>query len=93
MVEITVGFIAKLIKFQLQGFSFRQDTSKTLGRPSFFFFFGLFRVTLKAHGGSQARGRIGAVAAGIYHSHSKVGFPAVSVTYNTAHSNAGSLSH
>ena len=31
-----------------------------------------FRATPAAHGGSQARGQIGAVAAGLYHSHSNV---------------------
>ena len=37
----------------------------------FFFFFCLFfRAAPAAYGGSQARGRIGAVAAGLYHSHS-----------------------
>ena len=35
-----------------------------------FFFFWLFRTTPAAYGGSQARGRIGAVADGLYHSHS-----------------------
>ena len=33
-------------------------------------FFGLFRVAPLAYGGSQARGLIGAVAAGLHHSHS-----------------------
>ena len=37
------------------------------------FFFGLFRATLEAFGGSQSRGQIGAVAAGLHHSHSSVG--------------------
>ena len=36
---------------------------------SFFFFF-LFRAAPAAHGGSQARGQIGATAAALYHSHS-----------------------
>ena len=41
------------------------------GTPScFYFIFCLFRATLMAHGGSQARGRIGATAAGLHHSHS-----------------------
>ena len=39
----------------------------------FFFFFLLFRAALEAYGGSQARGRIGAVAAGLHHSHSHAG--------------------
>ena len=38
-----------------------------------FFFFGLFRAAPEAHGGSQARGEIRAVAAGLYHSHSNKG--------------------
>ena len=37
------------------------------------FFFGLFRATPIAYGGSQARGLIGAAAAGLYHSHSNAG--------------------
>ena len=36
----------------------------------FFFFFGLFRAAPTAHRGSQARGQIRAIAAGLYHSHS-----------------------
>ena len=36
----------------------------------FFFFFGLFsRATPAAYGGSQARGQIAPVAAGLHHSH------------------------
>ena len=37
------------------------------------FCFFLFRATLSAYGGSQARGRIGAAAIGLSHSHSNVG--------------------
>ena len=33
-------------------------------------FFGLFTATPIAYGGSQARARIGAAAAGLHHSHS-----------------------
>ena len=33
-----------------------------------FFSFGLFRATPRAYGGSQARGRIEAIAANIHHS-------------------------
>ena len=43
----------------------------------FFFFFGLFAISWAAptaYGGSQARGRIGAIAAGLHHSHSNSGF-------------------
>ena len=36
-------------------------------------FFCRFRVTLVAYWGSQARGRIGAIAAGLHHSHSTQG--------------------
>ena len=39
----------------------------------FFLFFGLFRAAPMAHGGSQARGLIGAIAAGLCHSHSSAG--------------------
>ena len=35
-----------------------------------FFFFGLFRAIPAPYGGSQPRGRIRAVAAGLRHSHS-----------------------
>ena len=42
--------------------------------PSVLFFFrSLFRAAPAARGGSQARGRIGAVAAGLRHSHSNSG--------------------
>ena len=37
-----------------------------------FFYFCFFRATLVAHGGSQARGQIGAGVAGLHHSHSNV---------------------
>ena len=47
---------------------------------SFFFFFFFFLVFLPsskaapmAHGGSQARGRVGAAAASLHQSHSNVG--------------------
>ena len=39
----------------------------------FFFFFLLFRAALAAHGGSQARDPMGAVAASPCHSHSNAG--------------------
>ena len=38
-----------------------------------FFFFRLFRTAPVAHGRSQARAQIGAVAAGLYHSHGNTG--------------------
>jgi len=60
----------------------------------FFFFlsFVLFRATPVAYGGSQARGLIRAVAAGLHKRHSNI-IRAPSATYTTAHSNAGSLTH
>ena len=36
----------------------------------FFFFLSFFRAAPVAYGGSQARGPIGATAAGLHHSHS-----------------------
>ena len=53
---------------------------------SFSLFF--FRAVPKAYGSSQARGWIGAVAAGLHHSHSNV-----SATYTAAHGNARFLTH
>ena len=38
-----------------------------------FFLFLVFRAASEAYGSSQARGRIGATAAGLHHSHSNVG--------------------
>ncbi|RKM63539.1 hypothetical protein C0984_19550, partial [Clostridioides difficile] len=37
------------------------------------FLFGFSRATPVAYGGSQARGLIGAIAAGLHHSHSNTG--------------------
>ena len=52
----------------------------------------LFRVVLKAYGGSQARGPIRATAASLCH-RQQLGIWAESVTYTTTHGNAGSLTH
>ena len=48
-----------------------------------------------AYGGSQARARVTAVAAALVTATAtwEHGIQAVSVTYTTAHSNAGSLTH
>ena len=46
-----------------------------------------------AHGGSQARGRIGAAAAGLRQSHSHAGSEPRSTTYTTAHGHTGSSTH
>ena len=40
---------------------------------NFFFLFAIFWAVPAAYGGCQARGRIGAVAAGLHHSHSNAG--------------------
>ena len=49
------------------------DHDNHLGLGGFLFFVCLFvcliRATLMAYGSSQARGQIGAVAAGLHHSH------------------------
>ena len=42
-----------------------------------FYFFGFFQDAPTAYGGSQARGEIGAIAAGLCHSHSKSGSKAL----------------
>ena len=48
------------------------------------FFFLHFKASPAAYGNSQARGPIGAVAAGLYHSHSNARSEPLSVTYTTA---------
>ena len=53
--------------------------------------FLLFRATPKIYGGSQAGGRIGAVAVGLCHSRSQIW--AMSVSYTTALGHARSLTH
>ena len=61
---------------------------------SFCFVFCLFRASAMAYGVSQARGRIGARATNLHHSHSNVGSqPCLCPTYTTAHGNVRSLSH
>ena len=53
---------------------FRDSRYSTFHLEQFFFFFGnLFRIAPMAYGGSQARGLIGAAAAGLHHSHSNAG--------------------
>ena len=56
----------------------------------------ILRATPVANGGSQARRLIRAVATGLCHGHSHpqpCQIQAMSVTFTTAHSNAGSLIH
>ena len=55
----------------------------------FLFFSAISWAASVAHGGSQARGPVGAEAAGPRQSHSKAG----SETYTTAHGKARSLTH
>ena len=84
-------FVIKQESFLTEKFIFKGVTTFVFH----FFIFGLFffRVVPEAFGGSQARGLIGAVAASLYHSHSNMGREPPSVTYTTAHGNAGSLTH
>ena len=59
----------------------------------FFFFFCLFKAAPSAYGGSQARGRIGAVATSLQPQPQQHRIRTASATYPTAHSNAESLTH
>ena len=60
-------------------FSYRSHPQHWLSTPTFYlflflFYYFIFRATPpRAYGGSRARGRIGAVAAGPCHSHSNMG--------------------
>ena len=58
-----------IVLFLFFFFSKKIEIQKSL----LFIYFLLFRATPEANGSSQARGRIGAVAAGLYHSHSNAG--------------------
>ena len=61
--------------------------------PTCFCLFAISRAILLAYGGSQARGPIGAVAAGLRQSHSNTGSKLRLCTLTMAHGNAGSLTH
>ena len=61
--------------------------------PPFFYFYFFFRAAPATYGGSQARGRIRAVAASLHHSHSNTRSEPCLLTGTTAHSNTGSLTH
>ena len=74
------------------------DESYSISIFSFFLFFlsfCRFRAAPAAYEGSQARGLIGAVTAGLCQSHTNTRFEpwAMSETYTTAHSNARALTH
>ena len=60
---------------------------------AFFFLFVFSRAVIAAYGGSQARGLIGAVVPNLTPEPQQRRIQAVSTTYTTAHSNAGSLTH
>ena len=55
-----------LLSVSYTGAKDKQSFEKKVSAAFFFFFF--FRVTPAAYGGSQVRGLIRAVAAGLYHS-------------------------
>ena len=62
--------------------------------PPPFVFLAISWATPAAYGGSQARGRIGAVATGLRQSHSNAGSePRLQPTPQTAQGNAGPLTH
>ena len=52
-----------------KSFNFNQNVI-VLYTVLYFFFFLLFRAAPAVNGGAQARGQIGATAAGLHHSHS-----------------------
>ena len=71
VVEMNFRFPVTLSRYL--AFELRSKALTGLLWPISFFFFLLFRTTPTAHGSSQARDQIGAIAAGLSHSHSKVG--------------------
>ena len=62
-------------------------------RVIIYLFIYLFKAMHMAYGGSQARGLIGAAAAGLHHSHSNARSEPCLETYTTAHGSAGSPTH
>ena len=99
------GFLSySVIRFTLTRLGFKPSaiTTITCAQPDslrrkcplgkFFFFFCYVRAAPVAYGGSQARGWIGTLAAGLHHSHSNPGSePHLRPT--TAHGNAGFLTY
>ena len=70
-------FLGSACLLFLQGQTFGPKTYvMNTGDVIYFIYFvvSLFRATSTAYGGSQARGLIGAIAAGLRHSHSNTGF-------------------
>ena len=78
-------------RFQKKKKVHSKSITKVINVLLFFLLFFSPRATLAAYGGSQARDWIRATAARLRHSRSNVG--SASVTYTTAHSNAGCLTH
>ena len=74
------------------GFLMHCTKVETLFSFLFFGLFYLFRASPLTYGNSQARGWIGAMAAGLSQPQ-QCGIWATFVTYTTAHGNAGSLTH
>ena len=72
------------------GFSPQLSLRPPLPLGVLFFFWSFSRAAPMAYGGSQARGLIGALAAGLGQSPSNA---AASATYTTAHGNTRSLTH
>ena len=68
----------------------RPGSPSTMGHTGVLFF---FKATPAAHGGSQARGLIGAVATSPCQSHSNEGSEPHPWPYTTAHGNARCLTH
>ena len=66
------GWASLVLLITLTGSTSAKNHQGTL-RNNFFFVFCLFRAALMACGGSQARGPIGAIAAGLHRSHSNAG--------------------
>ena len=71
-----------------------QTLHEKYGQLFFFCLFAFARVAPAEYGGSQAKGLIRAVAAGLHHSHCNSGSKLhLRPTYTTPHGNAGSLTH
>ena len=75
--ELPIKPIQPLKFTLLQGSSFYSTSSLDISKNAhcfiFIFYFFSLRATPEAHGSSQAKGWIGAAAAGLHHSHSNAG--------------------
>ena len=90
--QMSIYYLPKCMKIQAGAW----DLLKKKKNPCKWFFFGgvfcLFRAVPVVYGGSQARGWIRAVAAGLYYA-TATQDPSTSASYTTARDNAGSLTH